>query len=146
MQFKRLSIAELESLQGDFIKFLALQGIDSIAWESIKEKEPSQTEQLIEAFSDLIYAATLDKIQFLMKSQGNLMFIFEMRSELAKLNIYEISGYLDSPEHINNHNVKLISSETKTFQTSRQSEIFTLLESGCTICTTDVFKAFDRIV
>jgi hypothetical protein len=71
MKFKRLSPSDLETLSSEFINFLSLNGIDSKSWELIKESNQNYCNQLIEEFSDLIYASSLAKIRYLMKASQN---------------------------------------------------------------------------
>ena len=39
MKFSRLSLSELESLEKEFIEFLAANGIDSDYWVKLKKEE-----------------------------------------------------------------------------------------------------------
>jgi cag pathogenicity island protein 24 len=146
MQFKRLTNSELESLQSDFIKFLALNGIDADSWQSIKRGNPERTEELIENFSDVVYSTTLDKIKYLMKIENDLFFLFVMEEVQGILYVFKIVDDIKRVEDINNKSVVILSSDTKLFSDSRQSEIFNLIESGCSICTDHVYNSFEKFI
>jgi Family of unknown function (DUF6495) len=145
MKFKRLSPSDLQTLSSEFINFLAANGIDSKSWESIKESNQSYCNQLIEEFSDLIYASSLSKIRYLMKADESFMFLFEMYENTIEMNIFGISSFVNSIYDINPSSVTFVSSEIKKYTADKELETFNLLESGCTICTPEVFSAFNKI-
>lgn len=146
MQYKRLSLQELQSLETDFIKYLSLQGIEAENWEKIKQSENEKFESLLDDFSDMVYGAAIEQIRFLMKSENEVLFVFEMCDDIARLYIFKINGEISSVGDIASGNAVFISSTEKIYSKSRNMEIFQMLESGCTICTQEVYKAFKALV
>ena len=136
---------ELKSLESEFIKFLALQGIDALEWEKVKDHDQTRCNYLIEEFSDLVLGSALANIQYLMKDDGHLMFIFDMKEDAAVLNIFEIKGEINSVDDITSDTVVFISTSGKSYIEPRSQEVFKLMESGCSICTADVFGKFKVI-
>lgn len=65
MKFERLSLAELENLKDDFIRFLASQGIDAPFWQELKESDIEKADAIIDVYSDLVYEQALSKCQYL---------------------------------------------------------------------------------
>ena len=61
------------------------------------------------------------------------------------MNIFGITSYINSIDDINSSSVTFVSSENKNYTEDKELEIFNLLESGCTICTPEVFLAFNKI-
>jgi len=145
MKFKRLSQSDLETLSSEFINFLSLNGIDSKSWELIKESNQNYCNQLIEEFSDLIYASSLAKIRYLMKADESFMFLFKMCEVNIEMSIFGITAYINSIDDINSSSVTFISKEMKKYTVDKELEIFNLLESGCTICIPEVYEAFKKI-
>jgi hypothetical protein len=146
MQYKRLSIDELQSLETDFVRFLSLQGIDAPQWQIIKQSDQARCDQLIEEFSDLVIGSTLEKIQYLMKSEDDNLYLFEMKNDVAHVYIFKIRSEINTVADINSYSSTFISSGRKVYMEDRSAEIYKMLESGCSICTTDVYNAFMQMI
>ena len=65
MKYARLTKEQLDSLQQEFINFLATQTITASQWQTIKKEQPQVAEQEIDVFSDLVWEGALGQAKFL---------------------------------------------------------------------------------
>ena len=79
MKFARLSSSELESLEKEFIAFLAVNGIDSDYWIKLKETDNEKAEDLVDVFSDIVWKKNLDEIKFLEHRTNNSLKLFHCK-------------------------------------------------------------------
>ena len=85
MKFERLSNNELESLEKEFIQFLVVNGIVATDWEKIKKEDAKKAEKLIELFSDMVWAKSLEKIKFLEHRTPTSIKVFNCKKEMIEL-------------------------------------------------------------
>ena len=79
MKYARLTKEQLDSLQQEFINFLATQTITAEQWQTIKEEQPHVAEQEIDVFSDLVWEGALGQAKFLENISPRLLFLFNFR-------------------------------------------------------------------
>jgi hypothetical protein len=65
MNYRRLTLEELESLRPDFIKFLATNGIDGPQWSSILSTQQEEADLYIEQFSEVVWLRILGQVRYL---------------------------------------------------------------------------------
>ena len=65
MIFKRLSDTDLKKLEKEFVDFLVLNGITADDWVELKKSKPQNASQMVDSFSDAIYAGMMRKVQYL---------------------------------------------------------------------------------
>ena len=85
MKFERLSNNELQSLEKEFIQFLVVNGIVAADWEKIKKEDAKKAEKLIELFSDMVWAKSLEKIKFLEHRTPTSIKVFNCKKEMIEL-------------------------------------------------------------
>lgn len=141
MKYKRLSNKELQSLQPDFIKFLASNTITAADWEKIKNTNQQQAEQLIEHFSDLITERVLENATYLeFFSHHQAQAIYCTQKEMLLLGLYvpqgskidftAFSGVKELLEvALKSTEVEIIKGKKK-FQKNRNQEIFAEIQKG----------------
>lgn len=62
--YRELTIEELKHFEQEFKEFLAVNGIDSELWIEIKKTDNNKVNELIAAFSDVIYNSVLMKMEY----------------------------------------------------------------------------------
>lgn len=141
-QFRRLSVAELASLEKEFVEFLVSQSITAEDWQKIKDDQPDQADALIAIFSDIVLQKVLEKIDLLeLRSEKDLMFV-ECTQDHMQLVGMQIEGDtdVDLTEAISKNKlqdvlsspdikIQLVSAEKK-YRESREREVFAMLEGG----------------
>jgi hypothetical protein len=65
MKYRRLSLEELQSMEKEFIEYLASNSITGDDWQSLKRDQPEKAEERIEHFSDIVFEKVLSNIQLL---------------------------------------------------------------------------------
>jgi len=74
MKYARLTKEQLDSLQQEFINFLATQTITGQEWQTIKKEQPQVAEQELDVFSDLVWEGALSQAKFLENISPKLLF------------------------------------------------------------------------
>lgn len=151
MQYKRLTNEELTALEKDFIQFLSANTITKTDWEKLKSEESDKVEELILMFSDIVWDKTLENIKYLEYCTQKDLKTFYCGNDkivLRGITIQSENGNfleqsLSELQELNaNNKVELgyISSE-KTYQPSRNKELFNMIQNGCTIGTPELFES-----
>ena len=65
MKFRLLTLAELEELETEFVRFLAAQTITGEDWVKIKAEQPERANQLIAAFSEEVFEQVTSSVEYL---------------------------------------------------------------------------------
>ena len=145
MKYRRLSKAELASLEAEFIRFLASNTVTAQDWEKIKTETPEKAEGLIDIFSDLVFENTLKKVQYLELKQPKDIRTFHCQEDKISMIGLLIEGntQLDltqnlAPEQmismlqLSGAELKMYSGE-RAYQKEREVELFELMEQGALI-------------
>ena len=145
MKFSRLSIAELKSLEKEFVEFLAVNGIDSDYWVTLKKEELSKAEDLIDVFSDLVWQKSIDKIKFLEHRTATSLKLF--KCENAFIELVGIDGDIkEFKAEINNGNKFAIYHHKKDYSPNRDQELFGMVKTGCSITDENLFNTIKKWV
>jgi hypothetical protein len=148
-KYKRLTTDELQTLEKEFINFLASAQITGADWEKMKKAEPEKVEELIVVFSDVVYDNVLSKIKFLEYREPKTLNIFNCTNDkiiLVGLRVNEhspldltasdiFSQWTDNKTSA----VNIIKTE-KNYVKERGLEVFELLQSGCLITDDKLFN------
>ncbi len=145
MQFRRLRAEELEELQDEFIRFLAVQSITGPDWEQMKTADPQRAENLIDKFSDVVFTKVTHNVKYLELKRSRDIRTFHCQEDKILMNGILLEGESDldlrqniAPEQMlqlmrkSGAKLKMFSGE-KTYQPSREEEIFKLMEQGALI-------------
>ncbi len=145
MKYRRLDLAELKTLEKDFVHFLASNHITADDWVKLKKEDTEKVESLLDMYSDIVWNKTLPQVQYLEFVNSldcKLFFCRETEIQLVGLSIAKSTGIdllqlnllTDLPELVHTHAAHIhMYNSTKTYQKEREQEIFDLLESGCWI-------------
>ena len=149
LKYRRLTSEELESLEKEFVTFLASRHITAEIWEEIRSHDPGQVDKILDAFSDAVMEATMQSVRFLEYMDGRRMWTFQCRrSEIMLVGLEVVAGAddLESREdwlavlESNPRELRFIS-QTKPYTGDRQLEIFKLLnQQGCRISDGELFR------
>lgn len=145
MKYRRLSNEELESLEGAFTRFLAVNSVTADDWVKMKTDKSEQVEALIGTFSDMVIEKTLTDVKYLEKKLPKMLQMFHCGTEKIEMVGLQIEGTTDfdftknlSSEEMmrqvqaSGAEVKLFKAEKK-YSKDRLLELFDMMESGCLI-------------
>ncbi len=152
MLYRRLTIAELETLTQQFIHFLAANGIAGDDWQRIKNENRPKMEAFLDDFSDMVFQTTIEKTNYLLHTEAKELMVFDMQENHSHLysfrwteeaefsffdfkNLHEAIAAMKKSSHIQTFDLK------RTYRQPRDREIFILLESGCSILQQSDFEA-----
>ncbi len=145
MKYRRLSNAELQELEKDFVKFLATTHVTADDWVKLKENDPLKVEELIEIYSDIVYDKTLKKLEYLEFKTRHDIKTFHCQAEkmvLMGIAVAPNSG-VDFTQDLSsqrimeklkqtNQDLQIYTAE-KVYNGDREKELFQMMESGCLI-------------
>ncbi|MEL6637500.1 MAG: DUF6495 family protein [Bacteroidota bacterium] len=157
MKYRRLRPDELTELEPQFVRFLASNTVTADDWQKLKTENREKAERLIDLFSDLVFAQTIEKIQFLQRRSPREIQCFACLPDKIQLRGLRVEGESpldftrnDSPSQMleqlaqSGAELQLYRAE-KAYQPSRDRELFTMLESGCLIANGDVYRTLDGL-
>jgi len=144
MKYRRLNKEELESVEQDFIKFLAANSITGPDWKKLQSESPGICEQMIDIFSDVVLEKSLKKIEYLeffspsdiktFHCQENEILLLGIQSEKDTGVDFTQVEMKDFPELFSNSPNKFsIYAARKKYVLERELEVFKMLESGALI-------------
>ena len=74
MKYRRLTLEELKPLENEFIDFLVVNGVIADDWEQLLVNDVEKSNQIIDAFSEVVFEGIMRKTQFLeYRSKGELI-------------------------------------------------------------------------
>ena len=147
MQYRRLRPDELASLEKEFIRFLAANGLPADEWERIKAQQPERVDELINSFSDEVFEQVLAKVEYLEWRSPRDIKTFHFEAEKIVMNGLLIKGeaQLDFTADISGEDMikrwqasggaaglQLFSAE-RAYKDSKLKEVFILMEQGALI-------------
>jgi hypothetical protein len=131
MKYNRLPQEELEKLEKEFVDFLVVNGITAEDWETIKQ-DHSKANDIIDQFSDVIWEGILRKAEYLEFTQGELVYCFWFEPKLAHLVVLKRKD----------EDVEIVQEkQSKPYKTSREMELFKLIQSGALITEGELFRS-----
>ncbi len=153
-KFRRLRRDELEEVKSQFVKYLAVNGIDAKSWQDMKEKEPSRADGHILQFSQTVYSGVIEKVKYLIHRRPTDLRTY--KTNAAK--IYMRGVLLDGETSIDFTKMdlspndmfarlktekvipKIYSAERDYIPVGRDQDIFTIMESGALIDDGELFE------
>lgn len=155
MKYARLTKEQFESLENEFINFLATQTITAEEWKKIKSETPELAEQELDIFSDLIWEGVLKQTNYLENISPQEIFLFKVGEEtmdLIAIKIEAISkdittaeGFKWLSENIASDKVSIYTA-SKPFSKERNIELFEMIQQGAEITKGELFAAFKEIL
>jgi hypothetical protein len=155
MKYSRLTKEQFDSLEQEFINFLATQSITASEWQLIKKNQPEVAEQELDVFSDLVWEGVLSKATYLENISEKQLFLFKIGDtrmnlivlKVAKLDV-DIStseGYKWLQENFASDDVEFFTA-TKDFSEDKKLDVFSLVKQGAVITKGTLYKFFEEII
>jgi len=152
MKYRKLNIEELKELEKEFIQFLASNTVTGPDWEKIKTEKPERAEELIEMFSDIVMEKALTNIKYLEHISPKSIKSFWFQKDKVTLvgidadpneqvDFTQPEGLKRLTEATANSRPLKVYLTDKDFQKSREEEVYTMLQNGCSIIKPEQFKA-----
>ncbi|MCO6492706.1 MAG: hypothetical protein J5I98_30085 [Phaeodactylibacter sp.] len=145
MKYRRLRQDELESLEKEFVRFLASNQVTADEWEKLKAEEPGKAEKLIGIFSDIVFEKVIGDVQYLEYKTPKDVKTFHFLEDRIVMNGLLVEGNTSfdftqqqSPQQMLQQiqlagaRLKLYTAE-KAYSRSRDMEIFEMMENGALI-------------
>ncbi|MCB0580114.1 MAG: hypothetical protein KDD10_12500 [Phaeodactylibacter sp.] len=145
MKYRRLRQDEMESLEKEFVRFLASNQVTADEWEKLKAEEPEKTEKLIGIFSDIVFEKVIGDVQYLEFKTPKDVKTFHLQEDRIVMNGLLVEGNTSfdftqqqSPQQMLQQiqlagaRLKLYTAE-KAYSRSRDMEIFEMMENGALI-------------
>lgn len=150
--YRKLTIEELKHFEQEFKEFLAVNGIDSDLWIEIKKTDNNKVNELISAFSDVIYNSVLMKMEYVeFASEKDIKYFYygKEKAELIGLESDSVS-FLDKEavlKAIEENKVSIKAYRTsKEYTQSREAELFAMIKNGCQPSDGKMFKILEKLV
>ena len=90
MRFRVLSDTELKTLEEDLIQFLVVNHVYGDDWAKMNTENPSQAQNLIVLFSDLVLEKVYNKVYFL---EILVLGVFEYVNEVLQLSFWALPRF-----------------------------------------------------
>ncbi len=155
VRFKRLTVEELAVLEKQFVSFLAAQSILAVDWEKIKEAEPHRTEELLDAFSDMVYGSVMLDAQFLEHRTHDVLYCYQCLTDRFVL----IALEADKNSNVDLKQIELSNIETmssdfqlriytteKMYEKAKEDEVFAMMKLGCEITNDAMFRVLGLLL
>lgn len=152
MRFRRLKKEELESLEEDFIQFLATHQITADDWIRLRDEGSDKIYELIDIFSDIVLEKVYSQIEYLQHRTKDTIRVFHCQSDkitMTGLQISDPARDLTNPEDVAllsqpngvQGSVKIFQLE-KAYQQKRPDEVFQMMHrDGCQPASASMFGA-----
>lgn len=155
MKYARLTKEQFEEMHQEFINFLASQSITAEEWQDIKTNRPEVAEQELDVFSDLVWEAVLNKVEYLEHFSPNQIFLFQITAATINLVAIKIEneaidlrtkeGYGWLQGNLLDDSVNIYTS-TKAISDDRNKDIFALIQQGANITKGELYAYFEKVV
>lgn len=155
MKYARLTKEQLDSLQQEFINFLATQTITANEWNTIKKEKPEVAEQEIDVFSDLVWEAALGQAKFLENISPKVLFLFKLgelqmslisiKVDKEGIDITTKKGYEWLQKNYASDDVAFYTAK-KEYTEDKHLDIFKLIQQGAVITKGALYDFFNDIL
>jgi cag pathogenicity island protein 24 len=145
IKYRRLDGKELESLEQDFVSFLASNSIQAQDWQKLKSDSPAKVDELMDVFSDTVLEKVYTKAKHLIIVKPNELHAFRMEESFATLigvrfnapnlnllNRNELEMIFNSENSFISHQPKLFSLDKK-YDKPKPEEVFFLIKQGAVL-------------
>jgi len=146
-KYRTLTHTELKELEKEFVDYLVVAGIDAQKWVQIKDDSPAKAVRIIELFSDVVFEKILRKTKYIFKIENDTLFLFNYDDEMARLMIFQFPAEFDLSKKsqaeiivYSNKNQMLAIPQSKKYIRTREEELFSMLQAGCTISSKSFYN------
>lgn len=155
MKYRLLSKEQFEELHKEFSTYLASQGIDKVMWEKAKVDNPAKVVGHLEKFSDIVWEDVLNRTSYLEHHSKDSLNLFHcketsierivVRVEKTDINLQEKAGFDWFIDNSNDASIHYFKGE-KDYVTTRNEEIFSLVEQGAILANSKLFEAIEALI
>ena len=138
-----LTNEELTQFEEEFIQYLVVNGITADDWEKLKLENKESAEKILDLFSDVVFEQILRKVLFLEIRQANYIQAIQCLGEkmiMVALSVSDKSIDLSKDIPTSFEGLDLHTGE-KEYASSREKELFELIEKGYEITDGKLFKS-----
>ncbi len=158
MKYHRLSSAELEPLESEFIKFLIVQGIDAADWNKLKNTDMTDANLVLDQFSDMVIERSLKHIKYIDVVLDSAIYAFHCAENDITLCAITIEGDVDfSFANIKDmYQIQLmiekglikakVFTQTKAYNPDRNTELYNMLQQKYSISDGKWFAAIENMI
>ena len=149
MKYRQLTKEQFEALHKEFGQFLATQQIDANEWNKIKKNKPQVAEEEMNIFSDMVWEDVLTKVKFLEHHSQKSINLFKcnqdsiervlINSANSEINLLDKEGYQWFLNNLKHKNLAYYKA-SKSYEQSRNQELFELIEKGSFISEGTLYK------
>ncbi|OAV46027.1 DUF6495 family protein [Lewinella sp. 4G2] len=158
-KFRRLKLDELNDVRDQFVKFLAVNGIDANSWQTIKVEDPQRADGLILQFSQIVFSGVIERVKYLVHRKPNDLRTYKTDEDKIYMRGILLDGVTTvdftrdeySPKEMferlqaDQVKAKLYSAERAYLPIGRDQDIFHLLEQGALIDEGELFRTLEEI-
>jgi len=158
-KFRRLRRDELEEVKDQFVKFLAVNGIDAGSWQRMKENDPGRADGLILQFSQIVYSGVIEKVKYLVHRKPNDLRTYKTDADKIYMRGILLDGETSidftknefSPAEMfarlkeENVKAKLYAAERAYIPIGRDQDIFVIMEEGALIDDGELFETLAEL-
>lgn len=147
-KYRSLTLEELHALEKEFVDYLVLNGITADDWKRLKQNDPEKAEDIITLFSDVVFEGILRRVSYLeyrdrsevraFQCLGEKMVLVGMRSDVGGIDFRD-SRFLEDAAKNPPAGIQVFTTDKK-YKKPRESELFEMIEAGCTITDGRLFK------
>lgn len=144
VKYRALTQEELRLMEKEFVEFLVVNGITAAEWTTIKEKDKDKAVKFTELFSDVVFEKMMRKTSYVTKRMGEILMSFYFGNEQANMILAE-GWQVEKPlnelvkEDLQGKKLQL-SSQSKSYQKTRESELFQLIQGGAEVSDGQLHK------
>lgn len=159
MKYRLLTNEELQSLEKEFIHFLATNAITADDWVRLKAEQPQQAFGMVETFSDMVLEKALMNIKYIEHRSTNELKLFYFQQDkvsLAAIVVDETLGInLTEPDSLQALTAKLQGADQelvrayttdKPYYKQREVELYEMIEAGCLIVDEKLYNLIRKMV
>lgn len=136
-KYRLLSESELQELEPEFIKYLILNGIDADEWQKLKTNKPEEANQVVDLFSDVVFEKILRNAAYVRLHKPHTIRIIQC--DAKDMNMIAVNTDPDTKS-------KEAYTGKKIYTTSRELEIFNLLQEGYEICEAKEYNELSKAI
>ncbi len=143
-KYRQLSREELGHLEKDFVDFLVVNGVTADDWREIQITSAGKRDNVLDAFSDVVFEGVLRKVGFLdFRAENHLMSFQCLPEKMVLVGIKSTETDLLSYDPSNAKDVEDIEvyTQEKPYSKARELELFEMMERGCEKSDGKMFKA-----
>jgi len=154
MNYRILTVEEMQVFDEDFKHFMITNGVTNEEWIEMNVSNVSKATSLVELFSDTVLQKVYEKIQFIeFRSEDACMIFHCMTDNMELISLNKIGGEIDlsSPELIhkallnNSENISVFKTQ-KTYTETREKEMHEMFEKGCFVSSQEFWNALNDLV